>query len=164
MRKCICGCCWADKEMMVGGTLETLIPLYSSCVRGQLLLETKISLVMDQETLLLNSDAKKFVSTFFYATPFPATGSRLDHREGCSHILQLCSPCCNLIISSSPRKLWNSFSASASPAMSSLRKMKDEYCWKSAVCFLCCSVRHYVNPSYFYHTFPIMYSGIWVII
>lgn len=73
--------------MMVGGTLKTLI--HSSCVRGQLLLETKISLVMDQEILLLNSDAKKFVSTVFYATPFPATGSRLDHGEGCSHIWQL---------------------------------------------------------------------------
>lgn len=82
-------CHWADREMMVGGTLKTLIHLYSSCVRGQLLLETKIPLVMDQEILLLNTDAKKFVSTVFYATPFPAAGSRLDHREGYSHILQL---------------------------------------------------------------------------
>lgn len=75
--------------MMVGGTLKTLIHLYSSFVRCQLLPEIKISLVMHQEILLLKSDAKKFVSTVFYATPFPATGSRLDHREGCSHIVQL---------------------------------------------------------------------------
>lgn len=37
---------------------------------------------MDQKIFLLNSDAKKFVSTVFYATPFPAIGSRVGHREG----------------------------------------------------------------------------------
>lgn len=66
----------------MGGTLKSLIHPYSSCVRGQLLLETKISLVMDQETLLLKGDAKKFVSTSSLCYSFLCSWEQTRSQRG----------------------------------------------------------------------------------
>lgn len=73
--------------MMVGGTLKISMRLYSSRVKGHLLLQSKIPLVIEQEILLLTLGLRNL--TAFYATAFPIPGSRLDDREGYSHLWQL---------------------------------------------------------------------------